>query len=410
MGGTVLQVAPVLPEDARQQAQALAETGQLHRLVTSWVPRRAARSWVRGVPLLGKLERRYPPPVGPGYVRRVIGSDLVDRATRWLGGSSVDAADRRFAAVDRAAMRLVEAPIRIVLGREDGCLASFRCASTARITRLYDLPTAHYATAHRLLRLDMDLFPYACAQAQDPREFATERVIRKEAELTLADRILCASAFVRASLIAGGVKPEKIHVLPFGAPPEWLTATVPRREPVLLHVGQISLRKGVHRVLLAWKRLKAYRTHRLRLIGDMHLSRQFLNQFSGLYEHVAPMPRAQLQNEYARAQALILNALADGFGLVFLEAMSLGTPVLVSRNSGAEGFLSDGGEARLFDYGDDDGLMAALDWSLTHPKQLGEMGRRARQKAASWTWVDYRREFAKWIQRLSTEESNSDEV
>jgi glycosyltransferase involved in cell wall biosynthesis len=193
---------------------------------------------------------------------------------------------------------------------------------------------------------------------------------------------------------------KKIFVLPLAAEPAWLMAPPAPREPVFLYVGQISLRKGVHRLLIAWKRLKAHRTHRLRLIGSMRLSDSFLKDFSDVYEHVPVVPRDRLAAYYTRAQALLFNALADGFGMVVTEAMSCGTPILASQNAGASMLVTDLHEGRLFPYGDDDALMTALDWALSHPAELAEMGSLARRKAAEWTWPDYRTAFGEWVQRV----------
>jgi glycosyltransferase involved in cell wall biosynthesis len=250
------------------------------------------------------------------------------------------------------------------------------------------------------LESEIELFPGVCTISDDPRDFSPERISRKDAELASADFILCPSPFVSRSLIAAGIPEKKIFVLPLAAEPAWLTVEPLPREPVFLYVGQISLRKGVHRLLRAWKRLKAYRTHRLRLIGSMRLSEKFLKDFSDVYEHVRFVPRDRLAVHYAQAQALVFNALADGFGMVVMEAMSCGTPILASQNSGAAMLVTDTQEGRLFPYGDDDALMAVLDWALRHPSELAEMGLLARWKAAEWTWPKYRTAFGEWVQSV----------
>lgn len=389
----MIQIAPVLPEDVRQQALALAERGLLRKLVTAWVP-------MLSLPLPRPLARRRPVAVRGRLLRRVPTADVAERMTRWIGGSVIDAADRRFAVVDRVAARRVGPRTRAVFAREDGCLRSFRRASSAGISCLYDLPTAHHATVHRLLKAELASFPGVCTVSEDPREFSPERIARKDAELSSADFVLCPSPFVSKSLVAAGIPEKKIFVLPLAAEPTWLTAPPARREPVFLYVGQISLRKGAHRLLIAWKRLKAHRTHRLRLIGSMRLSDGFLKEFAHVYEHVPVMPRARLAAYYTQAQALVFNALADGFGMIVPEAMSCGTPVLASQNSGAAMFVTEAQEGRLFPYGDDDALMTVLDWALGHPAELAEMGALARRKAAEWTWPDYRAAFGDWVQSV----------
>lgn len=396
----MVHVAPVLPEDARQQALALAERRLLRKLVTAWVPVGERVESLLGLPILRLLAQRRSAPVGRRQLHRVPAADFMDQVTRWMGGSPIDAVDRRFAMVDRAAARWVRLPAQAVFAREDGCLASFRRAASEGIPCLYDLPTAHHATVRRFLEREIALFSGVCTISGDPRDFSPERITRKDAELAAADFILCPSPFVSRSLVAAGIPEKKMFVLPLAAEPAWLTVEPVPREPVFLYVGQISLRKGVHRLLLAWKRLKAYRTHRLRLIGSMRLSEKFLKEFSGVYEHVPFVARDQLVVDYARAQALLFNALADGFGMVVLEAMSCGTPVLASANSGAAMLVTDAQEGRLFPFGDDDALVTVLEWALSHPAELVEMGRLARRKAAEWTWPDYRTAFGEWVQSV----------
>ena len=172
------------------------------------------------------------------------------------------------------------------------------------------------------------------------------------------------------------------------------------RDGIFLYAGTISARKGVHRLIRVWKRLGAYRTHRLRLIGDLHLPKKFVAEYRNVFEHVPRMGREQLAMEYCTAQAFVFNALADGFGHVFAEAMGCGTPVLASSNCGAPDLITDGVEGRLFDYGDDAGLATALEWALSNPTELADMGARARERARRWTWEDFGERFLKWLETV----------
>ena len=50
---------------------------------------------------------------------------------------------------------------------------------------------------------------------------------------------------------------------------------------------------------------------------------------------------------------------------------------------------------------DQDGLTGAMDWALSHPVQLEEMGRRARVRVTMRTWTQYRREFADIVREMT---------
>jgi glycosyltransferase involved in cell wall biosynthesis len=248
-------------------------------------------------------------------------------------------------------------------------------------------------------------FPSICLRPGVAEDFTPRQIEHKEAELAAADHVIAGSVFVQKSLIAGGYPASAITVLPSACEASWMPAEPEvgsngTPENLVLHVGNLSLRKGTHRLLRAWKKLGAYRSHRLRLIGDMCLAPRFLKDFQGCFEHVPRLPRHELRWHYAAATLFALPAAAEGFAAVILEALSCGVPIVASRNSGAEGFLEHGRQALLHDFGNEDELCAHLDWMLTHPQERAEMARAARAKAAEWTWPDFRRRFLEILDSL----------
>jgi glycosyltransferase involved in cell wall biosynthesis len=253
-------------------------------------------------------------------------------------------------------------------------------------------------------------FPDACERPPVPVIFLPHRVTHKESELALADHIIVGSNFVRRSLVEAGFRDETITVLPSACEATWL-ARAASQEPavgnanVVLHIGRLSLRKGTHRLLRAWKRLKAYRTHRLHLIGTMHLRREFLSQFQGCFEHTGWVHRDTLYERYRSSTCFVLPAAAEGMAGVILEAVACGVPVVASRNSGAEGLLEHRKDCLLHEYGDDEALCEHLDWMLSHPRERAEMARQAQEKASKWTWPDFRSTFLRVMNGLQARSS-----
>ena len=135
----------------------------------------------------------------------------------------------------------------------------------------------------------------------------------------------------------------------------------------------------------------------------MRLPSSYLAGFKGLYEHVNSMPRKDLVEQYATAKVFVANAMSEGMAIVIPEALSAGTPVIASRNSGAEEIVTDNEEGLLVDYGDDEALAESIDRLLTSPDLLRHMSERAKEKARSRTWDDYSLEFTKWIESIVSE-------
>jgi glycosyltransferase involved in cell wall biosynthesis len=391
-----VHIAPVLPLDVRSLARALEETGRLRWLVTGYAYRRHGRlercctlaDAALGGRLVPLLRRRTLEGIPPERLRRCLGPQARAYLWRKLLGAKAETPggeDALLQALDRfAARRVIDETTALVLGREDGCLESFRKARAVGATTVYDLPIAHHRTLRRILEQEEEVFPGVCRYPRIAGAHAPHRVEHKEAELRAADHVVVLSGFVRNSLVDAGYPAERITVLPPPCVESWL-AEAPRpaaaRGNVVLHVGRLCLRKGTHRLLRAWKRLGAYRTHTLRLVGDLFLTPSFLADFQGCYEYSGWLPREELRECYARAALFVLPSFAEGFANVLMEALSSGLPILASRNSGAEGFLEHGRECLLHEAGNEDELCAHVDSLLSQPRRREAMADEARQRA-----------------------------
>lgn len=394
----VLQVSPALPVDVCHQAVSLSHRGWLEYLFTSTASNgrdlkgRFLNHW------LGRREVR----IKSNELRAIVASDVRQKLRLLTGRSQVESADERFSSVDIAASRHVDDELDAVICREDAALRTFQRACERKVLRIYDLPTAHYELTRRLMSDEIECFPELEADLAPSIEYAENRILHKDRELDLADWILCPSHFVKRSLLSGGYSEKSIHVLPFACEPRWLECSSRKRGNVVLAVGQISVRKGVHRLLKVWKEIGAYRTHTLRLIGDMRLPSEYISKYKGCYEHMHPLPRKELIHQYAAAKMFVSNPMSEGMSIVITEALSAGTPVVASRNSGAEEIITDNEEGVLVEYGDDDALAESIERLLMSPNLLSTMSEKAKDKARVHTWDGYSQKFIEWLEAVVT--------
>ena len=113
---------------------------------------------------------------------------------------------------------------------------------------------------------------------------------------------------------------------------------------VLLAVGGIEERKNSVRILEAFQQvLTIHRDAQLVIVGGASLldHTSYRKQFETLFAAhgvldravvcLGPVPDAEMPSLYRLADALIFPSVREGFGLVVLEAMASGTPVVTSR-------------------------------------------------------------------------------
>lgn len=167
-------------------------------------------------------------------------------------------------------------------------------------------------------------------------------------------KLIAISASTQAALAS--YAPNEIDIIPYGVPlPAVDLETGPQPttdDPVILFVGRLVKRKGVDRLLeaLATQRDQRWRLEivgfgpehdRLaKLAGDLDIA--------GRVEFLGKVSQADLVTAYRRAACFVLPATLDarddteGLGVVLLEAMTYGTPVVATRRGGITDIVEDG--------------------------------------------------------------------
>lgn len=142
--------------------------------------------------------------------------------------------------------------------------------------------------------------------------------------------------------------------LPLAAPKSWSGS--------LLYAGRLSGLKGVDTAIRATARLPGAR---LRVVGEGDAAPfRALADELGCAERVeftGPCPPRRMAGAYARADVVLFpSRWEEPFGLVPLEAMACGTPVVASGTGGSAEYLRDGANALVVGAEDDAGWATAI--------------------------------------------------
>lgn len=155
--------------------------------------------------------------------------------------------------------------------------------------------------------------------------------------------------------------------------------------PLLIYVGRLSAEKQVDRIKMI---LEAIPNARLALVGDGPYREDLESHFAGTNTHfVGYLHGEELGSAYASADAFVFPSRTETLGLVLLEAMAAGCPVLAANAGGIPDIVTDGENGFLFDPADDQGLIKATERLLANQLERERLRRNARQEAERWGWA-----------------------
>lgn len=154
--------------------------------------------------------------------------------------------------------------------------------------------------------------------------------------------------------------------------------------PLLLYIGRLSAEKEIDRIKPI---LEATPDARLALVGDGPHREELEKHFEGTNTHlVGYLAGEDLAAAYASADAFIFPSRTETLGLVLLEAMAAGCPVVAADAGGIPDIVTNGENGYLFDPKDEDGAIAATQRLLARGAERELMRRNARIEAEKWGW------------------------
>lgn len=169
---------------------------------------------------------------------------------------------------------------------------------------------------------------------------------------------------------------------------------LPLSAPLIGIVARLQRWKGIHLVIEAMpKVLTAHPDARLFVIGgrhslEPHYERELRDLVAslGLDDHIRLVGLQQNVSEWMQAMdALVMASYGEPFGMVIIEAMALGKPVVASDTGGPTEIISPGIDGLLFKTGDTVSLAETLLLVLDQPDLAREIGSNARARAQAFS-------------------------
>ncbi|MFN0070996.1 MAG: glycosyltransferase family 4 protein [Chloroflexota bacterium] len=187
-------------------------------------------------------------------------------------------------------------------------------------------------------------------------------------------------------VIPNGINVERFST-PIAVPPE-----LRGDRPIVLFVGRMEKRKGLSYLLRAWATVRReFPRARLIVVGHgrpLEGYRAFIQkQGWSEVELVGFVPAAVLPAYFQRADVFCAPSTgAESFGIVLLEAMAAGRPILATRIDGYAEVVTHGADGLLVEPKDPQALAVGLTHLLADADLRRKLGAAGQQKAQRYDW------------------------
>jgi glycosyltransferase involved in cell wall biosynthesis len=389
--------------DRYQVPLALAMKGQLAKLVTDFYAPQ------HGTPLAGhlisericaKISRRYEYHLGS----RLVMWSLVGLLSDYLLKRPQADRDRHLATRAGNLARRSECGL---LSYSYYGYDAFHAYGINRWPKVLMQVHPHPKSVRKILRRDLEVSEFGKESLLHEQELSSDpiRFEQLSAEALLADHCIVTSNFTKQTLIENGVREDRIHRVPYGIDVNPSLVVHKRGGPFrVVFVGQMMQRKGLEYLLKAWKKLRLPNSE-LVLAGRGRVDKNLLAAFRSEFVYIGDLSDRSLGQLYQDSDLFCMPSLVEGFGLVYLEALAYGLPVIATPNTGAADIVQDGCEGFIVPIRDVEALAEKLEWAYRNRHVLAEMGSAARRLAEQYSWERFRSNLVAVVKRIESEGS-----
>lgn len=267
-----------------------------------------------------------------------------------------------------------------------------------------EMTIAHVPFAKRLLLEEAKLNP-EWAESIDFVSFPAHYEKRLIEEPLLAKKVIAISAFLKKTLVEEGVPSEKVTVIPLGFDANSVSfenesESINNRPLRLLYAGRITQRKGIKYLLDAIKCFNK-KDVELHIIGNVYGDGREFEKHKDHYQYTPGISQLQLYKKYKDYDVLVFPSLLEGFGLVTIEAMGAGLPVITTANTNATEVLQHGLNGYLVPIRDSKAIVDAITRIRNMDNvEFQRMRQLARLTALKYTWEVHKEKISTFLNSI----------
>lgn len=202
------------------------------------------------------------------------------------------------------------------------------------------------------------------------------------------DIVIASSESIKAMLVRKGLKKEIILISP-GVQLKLFQQKKNYNKKIrrILHVGRASFEKSIEQTILAFSHIsKKYPDVRYAIIGEgpaLHPLKNLSEKLglSARIKFLGKVPHYKLPAYYKKSDFFITASTMETQGLVVLEAMASGLPIIGVNKFGLKDTIKNGHNGFLVEPGDIKGMYKHMELLIKNPKQVQTLGKNATKTA-----------------------------
>jgi glycosyltransferase involved in cell wall biosynthesis len=278
----------------------------------------------------------------------------------------------------------------LVIGYEMCSFLTFKAAKTLGVRCVLDAAACHYQWVDSCMP----------TKFTGKNTWAGRKIrARKDSEIRLANTIICTSELALNTYKEAGVEETRLSLNTPGCdksmflPPKH---RVPKTQPTFIFVGQPTYHKGFDLLVEAFRKVnEEYPEAELLVAGPKELC--VVKEKIPRVRFLGKLSQKDVRLYLWKSDCLLLPSRCESFGMVVLEALSSGVPVVVSEHAGSSMVVRNSINGWVIRSGAVEDLYDRMRSCCQNLQAIRAMSKNCVESVVQYTWVNYSKRANKII-------------
>lgn len=262
-----------------------------------------------------------------------------------------------------------------------------------KVLRILDVSIATRPFMKKNFENDMKIFNHKELYKEHIDFWNTRNMNSYIREIELANAYFVPSDIVKRSITFCDENAQNIKIIPYGVDIDKFSYSEKQKDNKclnIIYVGQVTHRKGIHHLLNVISKFPKDKI-KLDLVGTYDKKSNLYIKYNQMenINFCGFITRDKLSQKYKSSDLFVFPTLGEGFGLVVLESLACGVPVLCSDLAGGDDAIQEGVNGFKFNPFNEQELKLKIQYCIDNIENIRSMNSNCRNSILEYTWDNY---------------------